>query len=142
MKKLIVLVMSVAFVSMAVAQVQRNSGKTVKANTASPNTAAVQKESAQNEKMRRKQMMHELKLTRVQKGKLKETHLAAKAKMNEIKNDPALSDADKKAKLKDLRAEQQKNTEALLTDEQKAKLKEMRQKNHPRKKDKAISNQQ
>lgn len=147
MKKIIAFALSLTFVSISFAQVQRNTGTSKQQVLAgkTPSGTAVQNataQEAQKNKMRRKQMMHELKLTREQKGKLKETNRAAKAKMNEIKNDPALSDADKKAKLKELRAGQQKSTAALLTDEQRAKLKELQQKNHPGKKHKKNSGEQ
>lgn len=142
MKKIIVLVLSVTLVSIAVAQVQRGNGtpKSGLTKKTATGTAAMEnsnKQAEKKDKMRRKQMMHALGLTKIQKGKLKQMHQASKSKMNEIKNDPTLSEADKKAKLKDIRNEQQNNTEALLTDEQKVKFKEMKKKNHQQKKEAA-----
>jgi periplasmic protein CpxP/Spy len=147
MKKIIALVLTVTLVSIAVAQVQRGNGtpKTSLTKKAAPNTASLQNSKEQAEKkdkMRRKQMMHALGLTKIQKGKLKQMHQASKSKMNEIKNDPSLSETDKKAKLKDIRKEQQNNTEALLTDEQKVKFKEMKKKNHQQKKEAAAATPQ
>lgn len=71
--------------------------------------------------------MKELNLTKEQKSKLKEIKQANKAKMEAVMNDTLLSEAEKKARLKSLHAQQLKNTLAILNDEQKARMKQMRQ---------------
>lgn len=74
----------------------------------------------------KKEMMKELNLSKEQKIKLKNLKQDNKAKMDAVQNDASLSDAEKKAKLKELKKQQLLSTMSVLNEEQKAKLKQLR----------------
>jgi Spy/CpxP family protein refolding chaperone len=65
-----------------------------------------------------------LNLTDEQKAQIKKIHEDAKAKADAVKADTALSDADKKAKLREIRKSARMESSKVLTAEQRAQLKE------------------
>ena len=77
----------------------------------------------------KKQMLRELDLTRDQRAKMKEINQSMKASKGAIENDPALSEKQKKQKLKAFRQEQVAKIQAILTEEQKINFREQRAKN-------------
>lgn len=118
MKKIISVLLVVVVMVNANAQVHRkHSVQNAKDTAATMNKA--------DDKMKKKDMMRELNLTKQQRLKLKEMRQAGKAKMDEIENDPKLSDSEKKARLKELKKQQMEGTMSVLNDEQKAKMKTM-----------------
>lgn len=68
------------------------------------------------------QMMKDLNLTDAQKAEMKANREAMKSKMDAIKNDPNLSDEQKKEKAKSLMQEQRTKMQSMLTTEQKVKM--------------------
>ena len=76
----------------------------------------------------RKEMFRELNLSREQKIKMKEINQSMKASKEAIENDTALSETEKKAKLRVLKKEQVQKIQALLTEEQKVKFQQLRAK--------------
>ncbi len=107
----------------SLAQIERRSSPAKQTDSVG-NDAAVNK----MDKSSRKDMLKELDLTREQKSKLKEIHLANKAKKETIENNGQLSETEKKSRLRDLQKEQAQSVQAILTDEQKDKFKSSRQK--------------
>lgn len=65
-----------------------------------------------------------LNLTDEQKAQIKKIHEDAKAKADAVKADTALSDVDKKAKLREIRKSARMESSKVLTAEQRAQLKE------------------
>ena len=65
-----------------------------------------------------------LNLTGEQKAQIKKIHEDAKAKADAVKADAALSDVDKKAKLREIRKSARMESSKVLTAEQRAQLKE------------------
>jgi Spy/CpxP family protein refolding chaperone len=63
-------------------------------------------------------------LTDEQKAQIKKIHEDAKAKADAVKADTALSDVDKKAKLREIRKSARMESSKVLTAEQRAQLKE------------------
>ena len=74
------------------------------------------------------QMTKELNLTADQQATLKKNSEEMRAKMDALRNEASLSDADKRAKRQELMEEQKTKTEAVLTAEQKTKWEAMRKK--------------
>ena len=72
-------------------------------------------------------LMKELGLTKDQLAQIKTIRNDIKPKVEAIKNDTTLSEADKKAKLKELRKATRTQIEAVLTPEQRDKLKQLRE---------------
>ena len=115
MKKLFVFVISLSFfASNAIAQVKRevNPSQTSQSNTMQKN--------------KKKEMMKELNLTKEQRGQMKEFHQSMKQKKEDINNDQTLTEAQKKAKMKELHKEQKEKMNAILTPEQREKMKEQK----------------
>jgi periplasmic protein CpxP/Spy len=65
-----------------------------------------------------------LNLTDEQKAQIKKIHEDAKAKADAVKADTTLSDADKKAKFREIRKSAMTESKKVLTAEQRAQLKE------------------
>ncbi|MDB5202628.1 MAG: hypothetical protein JWQ27_2037 [Ferruginibacter sp.] len=68
------------------------------------------------------QMMKDLNLTEAQKTQMKANREEAKQKMDALKNDKSLSDADLKTRRAALMQEQKQKMESILTADQKAKM--------------------
>lgn len=117
---IVVLFTLISFLSQA--QVQR---APVKQRTDSVTTTA----KIEKDNKSKKEIFKELDLSREQKVKLKELNQSMKASKEALENDTALTEADKKAKLKVLKKEQAQKIQALLTEEQKIKFRELRNKN-------------
>ncbi len=79
-------------------------------------------------KTKKGKKMAELNLSREQKKQVKEIKQNDDAAKNAILNDAALSEEQKKEKLKELRKARQEKIKTMLTPEQKEKLKNMSQK--------------
>ena len=77
----------------------------------------------------RKEMFRELDLTKEQKMKMKEINQSMKASKESIENDTALSEIEKKEKLRALKKEHVQKIQALLTEEQKVKFRQLKAKN-------------
>lgn len=122
MKKYIVIAVLIIFSSTSFAQIQRTVVKQKPDSTASEQR--VEKKDGS-----RKEMFRELNLTKEQKIKLKEINQSMKASKESLEKDAALSETEKKEKLKKLKKEQAEKIKAILTDEQKIKFKELRAKN-------------
>lgn len=69
-------------------------------------------------------MFADLNLTDDQKAQIKKIHEDAKAKADAVKADTTLSDADKKAKIRDIRKSARMESHKVLTAEQREQLKE------------------
>jgi Spy/CpxP family protein refolding chaperone len=69
-------------------------------------------------------MFADLNLTDDQKAQIKKIHEDAKAKADAVKADTTLSDADKKAKFREIRKSAMTESKKVLTAEQRAQLKE------------------
>jgi len=69
-------------------------------------------------------MFADLNLTEDQKAQIKKIHEDAKAKADAVKADTTLSDADKKAKFREIRKSAMMESKKVLTAEQRAQLKE------------------
>jgi hypothetical protein len=136
MKRLVALVILAAGMAQSItAQVQRTVTPKAKTDTAAAAAPAV------NDKMKGKKMLKELKLTKEQKGKLKEQRQEAKSKNEAIENNDKLSQQEKDSQLKELKKEQVEKTGAILNDEQKEKLKKMRRHNKKEKPGKGVTSQ-
>lgn len=72
----------------------------------------------------RTKMKDELNLTKEQSQKMKEIKEDTKAKMQALRDDKSLSDADRKQKSAAIMKESMEKRNAILNDEQKAKMKE------------------
>src|SRR6476659_8559450 len=104
MKKLFVFLISLSFfVSNAISQVKRD---------VNPSQSSHSKSSQKNKK---KAMMQELNLTKEQQGQMKEFKRSMKQKKEDINNDQSLTEAQKKAKLKELHKEKKQKMNAILT---------------------------
>ena len=79
-------------------------------------------------KTKKGKKMAELNLSREQKKQVKEIKQNDDAAKNAILNDAALSEEQKKEKLKELRKARQEKIKTMLTPEQKEKLKNISQK--------------
>ena len=124
MKKYIgisLLILMTGYVSLA--QVQRTP---VKQKT---DSSAIVTEPEKN-KDSRKEMFRELDLSREQKIKMKEINQSMKASKEAIENDTALSETEKKAKLRALKKENIQKIQAILTEEQKIKFRQLKAKNN------------
>lgn len=124
MKKYIgisLLMLITGYVSLA--QVQRTP---VKQKT---DSSAIVTEPGKN-KDSRKEMFRELNLSREQKIKMKEINHSMKASKEAIENDTALSETEKKAKLRALKKENIQKIQAILTEEQKIKFRQLKAKNN------------
>jgi Spy/CpxP family protein refolding chaperone len=73
-------------------------------------------------------IFRELDLTKEQKGKLREFNQSAKSAREAIENNTALSESQKKEKIRTLRKEMAVKTESILTAEQKIKFRELKSK--------------
>ncbi|MGI4788672.1 MAG: Spy/CpxP family protein refolding chaperone [Janthinobacterium lividum] len=85
---------------------------------------------------RLKKLATELNLTDAQKAQMKPILMSARQQSKAIKDNTALSDADRKAQLKDLRKSTRTQMMAVLTPAQRAQLKAIRQANRAAKEDK------
>ena len=124
MKKYIgisLLILMTGYISLA--QVQRTP---VKQKT---DSSAIVIEPEKN-KDSRKEMFRELDLSREQKIKMKEINQSMKASKEAIENDTALSETEKKAKLRALKKENIQKIQAILTEEQKIKFQQLKAKNN------------
>lgn len=130
MKKAGILSSFILMSFLSIAQVQR---VTAPVNS---NDSAVKSTSSGKANMDRRKMMRELDLTQEQKGKIKEIHLAGKAKKEAIENDTRLSDPEKQMQLRALQKEQAQSTMKILNEQQQEKMKaarlQMRQKGQPK----------
>jgi Spy/CpxP family protein refolding chaperone len=73
-------------------------------------------------------MLERLNLTDDQKAQIKKIHEDARAKMDAIRTDSSLSDAERKAKIQEIRRSTMRQVHAVLTPEQRQQLREeMRQ---------------
>jgi len=135
MKKIAAFILFTAITMISFAQVRRNGTATNLPSASHDAQMANAKKEAGGSRIRQKQMMHQLHLTKLQRGRLKEMHQSAKAKAAEIKNDDKLSEDEKKTKLRALKKEQVNNTQSVLNDEQKAKLKQLQSEKRKNKKD-------
>jgi Spy/CpxP family protein refolding chaperone len=68
------------------------------------------------------QLFADLNLTDEQKAQIKKIHEDAKAKSDAVRADSALSDADKKSKLREIRKSAMADSKKVLTAEQQAQL--------------------
>lgn len=120
-KVLMVLFFAVAAVTLTYAQkdTTARTKKTTKTAKTSVADTAHKKVSA----------MKQIGLTPDQQAKLKATSKAINDKKKEVKADASLTDAQKKAKIKELNKEKKKSADTVLTAEQKAKLKEIKKQN-------------
>lgn len=71
-------------------------------------------------------MLEQLKLTEDQKVKIDELQEAHRAEVKALKMDSTIAEADLKAKVKELRADQKEKISEILTEEQRAELKELK----------------
>ncbi|MBK8610558.1 MAG: hypothetical protein IPL84_11620 [Chitinophagaceae bacterium] len=81
------------------------------------------------DKKSRKDLMKDLDLTREQRGKLKELRDKNSTAKAALENNPALSEMEKKKKLRELKKDQAEQMLAILTPEQQEKFKANRQNN-------------
>ncbi len=136
MKQLIaILLLAAGMAQTSAAQIQRT--VTLRATTdtaAKPAPAATERASG-------KKLMKELKLTKEQRGKLKEQRNEAKSKKEAIEGNDQLSQQEKDNQLKELKKEQLAKTQTLLTDEQKEKLKKMRRQHKKEKPARGVTGQ-
>ncbi len=86
-------------------------------------------------KNKQKGVVKDLDLTAEQQAKLKASRENAKLKMDAIKNDNTLSEAQKKERMEVLRKEQKANMENILTREQKEKMKKAQKERMDKKED-------
>ena len=82
-------------------------------------------------KKAKKEMVKKLHLTKQQKKQVKTFHKSTKEKKDIIKNNPSLTEPQKKEQLAQLKNEKHTKLEAILTPEQKEKLKQENE-NKPR----------
>ncbi|MEP7163809.1 MAG: hypothetical protein ABI741_03895 [Ferruginibacter sp.] len=122
MKKYIGIALCIMICNESHAQIQRTVVKQKPDSTATEQVADKKTDS-------RKEIFRELDLTKEQKVKMKEINQSMKASKETIENDAALSDPQKKEKLKTLRKEQAIKIQAILTEEQKIKFRELKTKN-------------
>jgi len=76
------------------------------------------------------QLFADLNLTDEQKAQIKKIHEDAKAKSDAVKADSALSDADKKSKLREIRKSAMADSKKVLTAEQQAQLEQKMKERH------------
>lgn len=74
------------------------------------------------------EMFKDLNLTDVQKASIKKSFDEQKAKMDELRGNTSLSDADKRTQMKVMRDDQQAKLKSILTPEQNTKWEAARQK--------------
>ena len=79
-------------------------------------------------------LIKELGLSKDQLKQIKSIRSTAKSQIATIKADTTLSDADKKAKIKEVHKDSMKQIQAILTPDQLAKLKQLRQERREEKK--------
>ena len=116
MKKLFVFIISLSFFATnALAQVKREVNP------------SQNKQSNMVKKNKKKAMMKDLNLTKEQQGQLKEFKRSMKQKKEDINKDQTLTEAQKKAKLKELHKEKTQKMNSILTPEQREKMKEQKQ---------------
>jgi hypothetical protein len=118
MKKIILFLFASIVLFAANAQTQRKKEKIATDSTLTTTPAKTRGQ--------KKEMMKELNLSKEQKIKLRNLKRDNKTKMDAINNDAALTETDKKAKLKELKKQQLAATMSVLNEEQKAKLKQLR----------------
>ena len=121
MKKYIGILLLLAISCTGFAQIQRIVVKQKPDSTAP-------KQAPENKDGSRKEMFRELNLSKEQKAKMKEINQSMKVSKEAIENDAALSDTEKKEKLRSLRKDQAFKIQAVLTEEQKIKFRELRAK--------------
>jgi len=80
------------------------------------------------EKKKKPNLVKQLNLDETQKKSVATMRKNGKAQADSIKNNAALTEAQKKAELKKMKQEERKKVEAILTTEQKAKLAELQPK--------------
>jgi Spy/CpxP family protein refolding chaperone len=80
------------------------------------------------EKKKKTNLAKELNFDETQKKTIATIRKSGKAQADSIKNNSALTEAQKKAELKKMKQEERKKVEAILTTEQKAKLAELQPK--------------
>ena len=83
----------------------------------------------------RTKMKNELNLSKEQSQKMKEIREESKQKMQALRDDKSISDADRKAKAADLMKERREKTESILNTDQKQKMKEWSEKRKEHMKD-------
>ncbi len=131
MKKLFVVAAAVVMGQLAFAQTTEEKSADIKKE---PTNAQPGKEW-RHKGFGQGQAVKDLNLTDDQKAKLKDMNAGVEAKRQGILNDTKLTDEQKKAMLRELRAKQAENLKSVLTDEQKAKLKEQKMEMKAQKKD-------
>jgi len=104
------------------AQVQRKAAETHNKNNAVPGNEMETKTDL-SEKENELKVLKELNLTREQKGKLKEMRQVNQSKKETIVNDPTLTEAQKKEKLKEIKRSIAFELKNILTDKQIEKMK-------------------
>jgi protein CpxP len=72
----------------------------------------------------RSKMKDELNLSKEQSEKMKAIHADSKARMQALRDDKSLSDADRKAKAAGIMKERKEKTDAILNPEQREKMKQ------------------
>ena len=77
----------------------------------------------------KKELMKELNLSPEQRTKMKEIRESAQAARQAVTADSTLSNAEKRAKLRSIRKEQNNKVNAILTEEQRTKLEAWKKKN-------------
>ena len=122
MKKYITISLLMMISCTCFAQIQRTVVK-------QKNDSTVTEQTPQKKDESKKEIFRELDLTKEQKVKLKEINQSMKTSKENIENDPALTDTEKKEKLRSLKREQAVKIQAILTEEQKIKFRELRTKN-------------
>jgi Spy/CpxP family protein refolding chaperone len=125
MKKISILVVMVAAIFTASAQIQRN---VVKKPTTTDSTQKNQA-TAEWQKPNRKALLKELDLTKEQKLKIKDVRSKNQADEDAINSDPKLTDDEKKQKIRQIKKQHLLQVQALLTNEQKEKFKKMKEGN-------------
>ena len=83
-------------------------------------------------KKAKKEMVKQLHLTKQQKKQVKTFHKSTKEKKDIIKNNPSLTEPQKKEQLAQLKNEKHTKLEAILTPEQKTQFEQLRKEHGPR----------
>ncbi len=101
---------------------------TAQDNSQEPAPSAQQPAPSPRQGMHGQRMLERLNLTDDQKAQIKKIHEDARAKMDAIRTDSSLSDAERKAKIQEIRRSTMRQVHAVLTPEQRQQLREeMRQ---------------
>jgi Spy/CpxP family protein refolding chaperone len=77
-------------------------------------------------------LVAQLNLSGSQKKKLETMYEEQQKKIKSVREDAALADEDKKARLREINAETNKSLSEILTSDQRKKLKELREQNRPK----------